>query len=227
MKQQKERPVWKLFFDLLKVTTGNRDQLPVVPTAEAWHTIYQLASQQALVGVLYGGINRLPKEQLPPQDLLLKWYAMARQIEQCNEQLNAECVEVARYLTQQGYDYAILKGQSLASLYPQPQLRTPGDIDVFASARLAAQVACRGASSGNRFCCIPRGKKEYYVLPHPLPLLSGDRGGTAFYTFVDERSVGQPPFASLFLGGKSDAVFPHDFVDKGRSAGGDVAYDRV
>lgn len=100
MKQQKERPVWKLFFDLLKVTTGNRDQLPVVPTAEAWHTIYQLASQQALVGVLYGGINRLPKEQLPPQDLLLKWYAMARQIEQCNEQLNAECVEVARYLTQ-------------------------------------------------------------------------------------------------------------------------------
>lgn len=131
MKQQKERPVWKLFFDLLKVTTGNRDQLPVVPTAEAWHTIYQLASQQALVGVLYGGINRLPKEQLPPQDLLLKWYAMARQIEQCNEQLNAECVEVARYLTQQGYDYAILKGQSLASLYPQPQLRTPGDIDVW------------------------------------------------------------------------------------------------
>ena len=45
-----------------------------------WNEIYAIAKKQALLGVLFHGIRRLPKELAPEQKLLMQWMVMAEQI---------------------------------------------------------------------------------------------------------------------------------------------------
>ena len=110
---------------------GNRKEFSCIPSAKDWFGIYELAHRQALTGVLFTGITLLPQNQKPPQKLLLKWYAISEQIRILNKRINKECIIVGNHLKEKGFDYAILKGQSMAALYTFPLLRMPGDIDVW------------------------------------------------------------------------------------------------
>ena len=74
----------------------------------------------------------------------LRWMGMAAKIQQRNEVVNRQCAELGERLKSEGYRYAILKGQGVASLYKVSEsskefqvpsdlslLRQSGDIDVW------------------------------------------------------------------------------------------------
>lgn len=124
-------PLTTLFFELIQISLGNRKEFSCIPSAKDWFGIYELAHRQALTGVLFTGITLLPQNQKPPQKLLLKWYAISEQIRILNKRINKECIIVGNHLKEKGFDYTILKGQSMAALYTFPLLRIPGDIDVW------------------------------------------------------------------------------------------------
>lgn len=124
-------PLTTLFFELIQISLGNRKEFSCIPSAKDWFGIYELAHRQALTGVLFTGITLLPQNQKPPQKLLLKWYAISEQIRILNKRINKECIIVGNHLKEKGFDYTILKGQSMAALYTFPLLRMPGDIDVW------------------------------------------------------------------------------------------------
>ena len=107
------------FFELIRVSIGNRVCLSRVPTAAEWKALYSLSVKQAVAGVCFCGVQRLPKEQLVemPVRLKLQWFALATQIKARNELLNQRCVEVLRMLTEEGMKSCILKGQGVAKLY--------------------------------------------------------------------------------------------------------------
>lgn len=50
------------FIELLQVSVGTRDELSRGLTDSEWNEIYRLAESQGLIGILFGGIERLPKE---------------------------------------------------------------------------------------------------------------------------------------------------------------------
>ena len=128
-----------LFFELIQVAIGRRGSLSRVPSAEEWHKLYALAVKQALVGVCFYGIQRLPKEQQPPKALLLQWFALAEQIKQRNRLVNARACELQKLLEDDGLRACVLKGQGVARLYDfndnvKDKLgayRQSGDIDVW------------------------------------------------------------------------------------------------
>ena len=107
------------FFELIRVAIGNKVCLSRVPSAAEWNALYSLSVKQAVAGVCFCGVQRLPKEQLVemPVRLKLQWFALATQIQQRNEQMNRRCVEVQRMLAKEGMRSSILKGQSIAVLY--------------------------------------------------------------------------------------------------------------
>lgn len=107
------------FFELIHVSIGNRVCLSRVPTAAEWKALYSLSVKQAVAGVCFCGVQRLPKEQLVemPVRLKLQWFALATQIKARNKLLNQRCVEVQRMLTEEGMKSCILKGQGVAKLY--------------------------------------------------------------------------------------------------------------
>ena len=96
-----------------------------------WMHLMQWAEQQAVVGVIYGGIQRAGKALNIPFGDLMEWIGYAQQIEAQNRLVNRRCVELAAELKAEGFDCCILKGQGNALLYPNPLLRTPGDIDIW------------------------------------------------------------------------------------------------
>lgn len=119
------------FFELLKVSGHSRPELSRTLTEEEWGAIYQQAQKQALAGVLFDVVSALPREQQPPKALLMKWYGLALQIRRRNLQLNVTAAKVYARFRKHGFRAAILKGQGVALLYPNPLSRTCGDIDIW------------------------------------------------------------------------------------------------
>lgn len=119
------------FFDLIKVAIEKKYSLSGIPTPEEWKEIYTLAKQQTIVGILFSALEKLPKEQRPPRPLLLKWFAATEFIRETNSQVNADAVKMCEVIRNDGLRCVVLKGQGIATYYPEPSLRQSGDIDLW------------------------------------------------------------------------------------------------
>ena len=71
----------KIFFDFLRFCIGSAKEMPDSLKEADWKELYAIAKKQALLGVLFYGIRRLPKELVPEQMLLMQWMAMAVSIQ--------------------------------------------------------------------------------------------------------------------------------------------------
>ena len=123
----------KIFFDFLRFCIGSAKEIPDSLKEADWEEIYAIAKKQALLCVLFHGIQRLPKESAPEQKLLMQWMAMAEMIRKQNIRLFQDSVKVCQNFENEGFPNCILKGQGNALLYPDPYMRTPGDIDIYLS----------------------------------------------------------------------------------------------
>ena len=123
----------KIFFDFLRFSIGSAKEIPGSLKEVDWKKLYAIAQKQALLGVLFYGIQRLPKELAPEQKLLMQWMVMAEMIRKQNIRLFLDSVKVCKNFENEGFANCILKGQGNALLYPNPYMRTPGDIDIYLS----------------------------------------------------------------------------------------------
>ena len=123
----------KIFFDFLRFCIGSAKEIPDSLKEADWKELYAIAQKQALLGVLFYGIQRLPKELAPEQKLLMQWMVMAEMIRKQNIRLFQDSVKVCQNFENEGFANCILKGQGNALLYPDPYMRTPGDIDIYLS----------------------------------------------------------------------------------------------
>ena len=121
----------KIFFDFLRFCIGSAKEIPGSLKEVDWKELYAIAQKQALLGVLFHGVQRLPKELAPEQKLLMQWMVMAEQIRKQNIKLFQDSVKVCQNFENEGFANCILKGQGNALLYPDPYMRTPGDIDIY------------------------------------------------------------------------------------------------
>lgn len=121
----------RIFFDFLQFCIGSVADIPASVKDADWKVLYAIAKKQALLGVLFYGIRRLPKELAPEQKLLMQWMVMAEQIRKQNIRLFQDSVKVCQNFENEGFANCILKGQGNALLYPDPYMRTPGDIDIY------------------------------------------------------------------------------------------------
>lgn len=125
------KDIIQIFFNLIRIGLGEPvEDFPIlVPTQ--WQKLYTLARQQAIVGVIYKSIERLPKEKHPPRELLFKWIATTERIKELNQHINKTAQKVESQFRDNNFHSCILKGQGIAQLYPNPELRTSGDIDIW------------------------------------------------------------------------------------------------
>lgn len=122
-----------LFFQILQVSIGKRIQLDCSPNQYEWAQLFAMAKKQSLTGVCFSGVERLPKEQSPGEDLIMEWMGEAVKIQRRNQKLNEACQELSTYFGNKGFTTCILKGQSNRIYYPThlAPRRTPGDVDIW------------------------------------------------------------------------------------------------
>lgn len=121
----------ELFIELLRVSLGLQSELSIVPSRDHWKQIYMISSKQTLLGVVFNGVEKLPESQRPPYEILSKWIASVVRIEQCNKHLNTRVSELAKVCAEHSVQSCLLKGQGVATLYPNPLRRQAGDIDLW------------------------------------------------------------------------------------------------
>lgn len=100
-------------------------------TGTQWRALLALAQKQAVLGLVYAGVSRLPKALMPDQQLLLRLYGFAEQIRKNNAKIVAVAQEVCGWFEEAGLEPIVLKGFSVGAFYAEPDLRQPGDIDLF------------------------------------------------------------------------------------------------
>ena len=119
------------FFALLRSGLWNEvpERAPFAGGVD-WESLYRLSFAQTVVPLVTDGINRLPQEFLPmdrPEHLdpfLADLMATAKR----NRTLDAFIPKLFHALD--GIPTVLVKGQSLAQDYPDPERRQPGDIDL-------------------------------------------------------------------------------------------------
>lgn len=119
------------FFELLRLSLGNCTELSKVPSAREWEELFEVAKQQAVVGVFFDGIERLSLEQRPDYNLMLKWIGVVQMIEASAKHNLKRTKELVAKFDDAGYESCVLKGVSAARYYPHPLRRQCGDIDLW------------------------------------------------------------------------------------------------
>jgi hypothetical protein len=135
------QPITLIFFQLIRISLGEScEDFPTLSAAE-WGKLYDMARKQAIIGVLSRAIEALPAEKRPPREIVLKWLVATERIKQRNSHLNSVAAQIDALFQTNGHRCSILKGQGIAQLYPHPELRTSGDIDVWVDGRRADIVS--------------------------------------------------------------------------------------
>ena len=95
-----------------------------------WDELFRFAKRQTIVGVLFEGIKRIPKEYAPSFNTLMSWMGYSEQIRKRNLMMNETAHSIYERLSNDGFKCFVLKGQGNAIMYPNPYSRTPGDVDL-------------------------------------------------------------------------------------------------
>ena len=119
------------FFSLLRFSLSITDSFDEKLSDKEWLEIFKAAHSQALVGVIFCGVQKLKKELAPPFTLMMQWAAEAEKIHGLNKLFYAESQRLTDLFTANGRKSVILKGQANSRLYPDKFCRQPGDIDIY------------------------------------------------------------------------------------------------
>jgi len=122
-----------LFFQLLQISIEKRRQFNSTITQNEWAELFAMAKKQSLAGICFTGVEKLPKEQSPGEDLIMDWMGEAVKVQRRNSKLNEVCQELSTNFGNKGFTTCILKGQSNRIYYPThlASRRTPGDVDIW------------------------------------------------------------------------------------------------
>ena len=101
-------------------------------TPDEWMQIYEMAVKQTVQGIVYDGIQLLPKEQQPPLSILIQWTVAIDQLERLNKKHLSTIHFLHQYFTQKAsLPFVLLKGQANGCYYINPLHRVCGDIDLY------------------------------------------------------------------------------------------------
>lgn len=120
----------ELFLQLVRVGIGHEAKFQ--HEAVDWLKIENLAERHGLYAVVLDGIEKLPSNIRPPQEMLLEWIGEVLQnYEYHYEQYTKAISELAGFYNSHGLKMMVLKGYACSLDWPKPEHRPYGDIDIW------------------------------------------------------------------------------------------------
>lgn len=134
-----------LLLELLDATLAKwpLDEESVKEATEAvWQRCFDIALEQQVLAMTFPAMSALSKDQRPNFTLWSKWMVYAQNIAAQSQHKREVVRKIGGWLAEDGLSTMIIKGFSLAVLYPQPDLRECGDIDIYSGKDYVAVNAC-------------------------------------------------------------------------------------
>ncbi len=119
------------FFSLIRISLGEKPNQYLIISPEEWDKIFNLSAKQSLLGVLFPALNKISEYEQIPREVLLRWLGSQSRTIAKNKLLDKRAAELTAILKELNMRTCVFKGQSVALYYPQPELREPGDIDIW------------------------------------------------------------------------------------------------
>lgn len=94
-----------------------------------WDELLAFCNRQGIVGIVFDKISRSDLKM--EQRQVFEWLSMSEMVKKQNAVVNKRIKDVVEFFEAKGYKSCILKGQANAQMYPNPDLRSPGDIDIW------------------------------------------------------------------------------------------------
>lgn len=137
----------ELFLQLVRLGIGHYGNFQPKPVN--WQEITELAERQGLYAVLLDGVEKLPSNFRPQQEILLEWIGEVLQgYEYLYEQYRRTIAELAGFYNCHGYKMMVVKGYACAINWPRPNHRPCGDIDIWLFGKQKEADAVLGAEKG-------------------------------------------------------------------------------
>ena len=99
-----------------------------------WEELLSFGVEQTIIGILFHGLKKMRPDgpNRPDKYMVAKWFATSEYLVAENRQAYRDAAALTRYLYgKAGIKSCVLKGQGNAMMYPDPYMRTPGDIDLW------------------------------------------------------------------------------------------------
>lgn len=126
------------FFSILQAAIGKSVRLSHSLSDDEWQEMFELAQKQALLGIAFEGVKKLPQEQWPKGGMVLKWTMATEAIKHRNRQTTDVCLRLTEIMSKECFDICILKGQANHVYYDRlidgvslGMLRVCGDADAW------------------------------------------------------------------------------------------------
>lgn len=144
-------PSASILFDVLRYVLGTSDTRPRL-TCEEWKEVLRVATEQTIDGIAALALRPLwnvkhlearpdltdaylkaehPGDGMLFAEIVLKYLNRTVAIVEGNMHVNKNVRKVFRFFREAGFECCLLKGQGTALLYPYPEYRASGDIDVW------------------------------------------------------------------------------------------------
>lgn len=131
----------KQFFKLIQLGLEIADTNTVVTnelsalTPQEWTAIKEMAEKQGVSAIVLDGLNKLEEcgykiESLSTEQKL-EWIGSSLLLEQGNRHQKNVMEDMSYKWKNNGCKVMVMKGQASATMYPQPEHRSPGDIDCY------------------------------------------------------------------------------------------------
>lgn len=126
--------MYEPFYDFLKFSLSETSAEPTTISEIDWNELLRFGQKHCIVGVLFHGINKLNAmgENRPDFHVAAAWLVNSEAIVRANKQVNRDAVSLTEFFVKKaGTRVCVLKGQGNAMMYPDPYMRTSGDIDLW------------------------------------------------------------------------------------------------
>lgn len=94
-----------------------------------WQDFYKFCLYHSIPGVVLYGLEKA-NLRIPPS-ILYEWIGTVEFVKKQNALVNKGSVAVTKWWEEKGCRSVILKGQANSLMFPHPELRSPGDIDIW------------------------------------------------------------------------------------------------
>lgn len=126
--------MYESYYDFLKYSLSETSVEPDTVARIDWNKLLDFGRKHSIVGVLFHGMNRLSAvgENRPDNYAAASWLVNSEIIVKTNKQVNRDAAILTDFFHRKANVKAcVLKGQGNALMYPDPYMRTPGDIDLW------------------------------------------------------------------------------------------------
>lgn len=120
-----------LFLLLRDALWHDQEELPTSLSEEEASKLFKISEKQAVSGLVVEALTR--NNVGLPQDIVFEAVGLQEQIKAQSWHVNRGVIALHNILLAEDINYAIVKGQIVASYYPSPLLRQSGDIDFYLS----------------------------------------------------------------------------------------------